>query len=60
MYSAPDFIKISVQQANAFASYKECEPEWEMNNWSQNPDCKKVAIEGMAPYNCYMMQDPPA
>jgi hypothetical protein len=54
MYSAPDFIKISVQQANAFASgSQECEPEWEMNNWSQNPDCQKVIIEGMG-YSCYM------
>ena len=55
MYSAPDFVKISVQQTNAFASQPdECHPEWEMNNWSQNPDCKEIYIEGMELYNCYM------
>lgn len=58
MYSAPDFVKISVQQTSAFASPTECEPEWEMNNWSQNPDCQKIAIEGMG-YSCYMFQNAP-
>lgn len=58
MYSAPDYVKISVRKATAFAS-QECEPEWEMNNWSQNPDCQKVLIEGMEAYNCYMHQNAP-
>ena len=61
MYSAPDFVKISVQQTTAFASYKPCDPEWEMNNWSLSPDCQKIAIEGMSTsYMCYFMQNPPA
>ena len=60
MYSAPDFVKISVEQTNAFASLPEpCEPEWEMNNWSQSPDCQKIYIEGMAIYNCYMFMNAP-
>ena len=61
MYSAPDFVKISVQNTTAFASPpKECEPEWEMNNWSQSPDCQKVYIEGMDIYNCYMFLNAPS
>ena len=60
MYSAPDFVKISVQQTTAFASPTACEPEWEMNNWSQSPDCKKIYIEGMDIYNCYMFLNAPS
>ena len=56
MYSAPDFVKISVQ-ATAFASG--CTPEWQMNDWSQSPDCRKVYIEDMPIYNCYMNQNAP-
>ena len=59
MYSAPDFVKISVQNTTAFASPTDCEPEWEMNNWSQSPDCQKIYIEGMAVYNFYMNQNAP-
>ena len=58
MSSAPDFVKISVQQTTAFAS-GDCTPEWEMNSWSQSPDCKKIYIEGMAIYNCYMNENAP-
>lgn len=57
MYSAPDFVKISVQQTTAFASTKICYPEWEMNKWSLDPNCQKVTIEGMG-YSCYFLQDP--
>ena len=60
MYSAPDFVKISVQNTTAFASPTDCEPEWEMNNWSQSPDCQKIYIEGMDIYNCYMFLNAPS
>ena len=59
MYSAPDFVKISVQQTSAFASPKECEPEWKMNDWSLSPDCQKIYIEGMVTYNCYFNMNAP-
>ena len=58
MYSAPDFVKISMQKTNAFAS-AECTPEWEMNNWSQHPDCRQIIIEDMPVYNCYMNKNAP-
>lgn len=57
MYSAPDFVKISIQETNAFASGA-CEPEWKMNDWSQSPDCQKIIIEGMG-YSCYMLLNAP-
>ena len=60
MYSAPDFVKISVQQTSAFASPTVCEPEWHMNDWSQSPDCQKIYIEGMEIYNCYMFLNAPS
>lgn len=58
MYSAPDFVKVSVQPSAAFSSSTSCDPEWEMNNWSLSPDCQKIIIEGMG-YSCYFLQDPP-
>lgn len=57
MYSAPDFVKISVQQTTAFAS-DPCYPEWEMNRWSLNPNCTKDTIEGMEAYNCFFQLNP--
>ena len=55
MYSAPDFVKISVAQTYAFASA--CTPEWQMNDWSLQPDCTQVTIEGLESYNCYFNQN---
>ena len=60
MYSAPDFVKISVQQTSAFASPRECTPEWEMNNWSLSPDCQQIVIQGLEAYNCYFNQNAPS
>ena len=57
MYSAPDFIKISVQQARAFASA--CEPEWEMHDSSVSVvPCEKITMNNSPViYQCYFSQN---
>lgn len=60
MYSAPDFVKISVQQTTAFASGA-CDPEWYMNEASFKPDCKKVTMGSAEelPWECYIYLNAP-
>ena len=63
MYSAPDFVKISVQHTNAFASDPDpCTPTWEMSKWEYQPDCKKLVFVDEMPgmtYACYVNLNEP-
>ena len=60
MYSAPDFVKISVQPTNAFASTSACDPEWYMSQSSLDESCEKYIMTGDSmSYECYVYQDPP-
>ena len=59
MYSAPDFVKISVQQTTAFASA--CDPEWHMSEASFVPTCKKITMGSAEelPWECYIYLNAP-
>lgn len=60
MYSAPDFVKISVQPATAFASVSVCDPEWWMSKSSLDEECTtRIMYADDMIYQCYVWQDPP-
>ena len=63
MYSAPDFVKVSVQPTTAFASTS-CTPSWKMDNWEYMPSCVKITFIDENPpgmeYACYFNQNAPS
>lgn len=60
MYNAPDFIKISVQSTNAFASITgPCDPEWYQEKSSLEGCTTRTMFSDDMIYMCYMQKNPP-
>lgn len=62
MYTAPDFVIVQLDSANAFANSGHCQPGHEVNDIDYGGDdlrnCKDITINGITVYDCYFDLNP--